>query len=283
MPAKDARLTSERAPSGANTATHDKQQDRNDAGGGREVDPNRLTRCLDTVAKPGQRPDQIGNDGREQDDQHSRKLQQRSDDRRRLARAHQAAAGLAETVDKARQDSSRPADAETLQAAAMQQEERDDRECKKEQPGVEALGGQPRNQQRQQQDCSEQVCQVDPPTLRLRIKAVHQLGELRLYERPACADRMTGMFGKACVAVGAAPDCVDQQEFQRGNRDEPQQQNARDREQDVGRRIEQPGAQEADEAGGLDRRGTLGNELLADESGCRGVAHPPMLRPIRQP
>ena len=56
-----------------------------------------------------------------------------------------------------------------------------------------------------------------------------------------------------------------------------------DREQDVGRRIEQPRAQEADKAGGLHRRGALGNEVLADEGGCGDVAHQPMLRPIRHP
>ena len=54
---------------------------------------------------------------------------------------------------------------------------------------------------------------------------------------------------------------------------------ADDREQDVGRRIEQPRAHEADKAGGLDRRGALGSKFLADE-GARSadVAHAPRLR-----
>ena len=147
----------------------------------------------------------------------------------------------------------------------MQQEEGDDGKREEEQAGVEALGRQPRNQQRQQQDRGEKEGQVDPPALRLRIKAVDELAEFGLDERPAGADRVSGVLGKAGGAVLAGPDRIDQQEFHRGNDDEPQQQHADDGDQDVGRRIEQPRAQEADKAGGLHRRGALGDEVLADE------------------
>ncbi len=93
-----------------------------------------------------------------------------------------------------------------------------------------------------------------------------------------------GVFGEAGGAVLAGPDRIDQQEFQRGHDDEPQQQRADDRDQDVGRRIEQPRAQEADEAGGLHRRRTLGDEVLADEDWMMSVSLiAPMLRPSRHP
>ena len=109
----------------------------------------------------------------------------------------------------------------------MQQEEGDDRKCEEEQAGVEALGRQPRNQQRQQQHRGEEEGQIDPPALRLRIKSIDELAEFRLDERPAGADRVPGILGQAGVAVLAAPDRIDQQESQRGNDDEPQQQRAR--------------------------------------------------------
>ena len=178
----------------------------------------------------------------------------------------QLAPGVADAVDKAGQEIRRPADAETLQSAAMQQEERDDRKRDEEQAGVEALGRQPRNQQRQQQQRGQDEGQIDPPALRLRIEAVDELREFGLDIGPAGADRMPGILRKTGVAVLAAPDRVDQQEFDGRNDREPQQQRADDGEQDVGRRIEQARAQEADKAGGLDRRGALGNKLLANEN-----------------
>ena len=57
----------------------------------------------------------------------------------------------------------------------MQQEKRDDGKSNEEQAGIEALGRQPRNQQRQQQQRRQNEGQVDPPALRLRIKAVDEL------------------------------------------------------------------------------------------------------------
>ena len=159
----------------------------------------------------------------------------------------------------------------------------DDGKHQEKQAGVEALGWQSRNQEGQQQDRREGKGEVDPPAFRLRIKSVDELAELGLHERPACADRVPDILGKAGVAVGAAPARIDQQEFQRGNNGEPQQQRAHDRKQDVGRRIEQARSQEADKACGLHRRGALGNEFPADEGRFRNVAHPLMLRPIRQP
>ena len=125
--------------------------------------------------------------------------------------------------------------------------------------------------------------QIDPPALGLRIKSVDELGEFRLHIGPAGADRVSGILGQAGVAVGAAPDRIDQQEFDRRNDGEPQQQDAHDGEQDVGRRIEQAGAQEADKAGGLDRRGALGDKFLPDKGRSGDIAHAPRLRPIRHP
>ena len=119
-----------------------------------------------------------------------------------------------------------PTDAKPAQAAAMQQEKRHDRKRDEEQPGVEALGRQPRNQQRQQQQRRKDERQVDPPALRLGIKAVDELGEFRLHIRPARADRVAGVFREAGVAIGAGPDRIDQQESDRRHHGEPQQQRA---------------------------------------------------------
>ena len=121
--------------------------------------------------------------------------------------ADELAAAIADAVVEARQQSGRPADAETLQAAAMQQEEGDDGKRDEEQPGVEALGRQPRNQQRQQQQRGEEEGQVDPPALGFRIEAVDELAELRLDERPAGADRVVRHFrqGRRCGPCRSRP------------------------------------------------------------------------------
>src|SRR5207253_1669413 len=107
--------------------------------------------------------------------------------------------------------------------------------------------------------------QVDAPSLGFRIKAIDELAEFRLHKGPACADHARRIPGKTSSAVSPAPDCIDQQELDGWNDGEPEQEHAYDREEDVGWRIEQPRAQEADEAGGLDGRGALGNEVLTDE------------------
>ena len=165
----------------------------------------------------------------------------------------------------------------------MQQEEGDDRKRDEEQPGIEALGRQLRDQQRQQQHGGKQEGQIGPPPLGIGVESVDELGEFRLHVGPAGADDMPGIGGKAGVPVGAVPDRVDQQKSNGRDDDQPQQQHARDGQQDVGRRIEQARAQETDKAGGLDRRGALGDQILADEGRSLDVAHAPRLRPIRQP
>ena len=106
----------------------------------------------------------------------------------------------------------------------MQQEEGDDRKRDKKQAGIDALGRQARNQQRQQQNSGEKKGQIDPPTLRLGIEAVDELTEFCLDKRPAGADGMSDIFGETSSAVVAAPDGVDQKKFDRRNDGEPQQQ-----------------------------------------------------------
>jgi hypothetical protein len=103
----------------------------------------------------------------------------------------------------------------------MQQEEGDNGQCAKEKPGIEALGRQSRNQQRQQQDCGQDEGQIDPPAFRFRIESVDELRKLGLDEGPAGADHMPGILGNAGGAILAGPDRIDQQEFQRGNDGEP--------------------------------------------------------------
>lgn len=76
---------------------------------------------------------------------------------------------------------------------------------------------------------------------------------------------MSDIFGETSSAVLAAPDGIDQKKFNRRNDGDPQQKSACKREQDIGRRIEQACAQEADKAGHLDRRHPLGNEFLSNE------------------
>src|SRR5258707_14730946 len=98
----------------------------------------------------------------------------------------------------------------------MQKEERDDRERNEEQACVEALGRQPWNQQRQQQQGSEGKGQIDPPPLRLRIKSVDELAELRLHKRPASADGVSGIFCKSRRGILSSPDLIHQREPRRG-------------------------------------------------------------------
>ena len=95
---------------------------------------------LDLIAEPGQRPEDVGNDGADQDDELAERPQQRSDDRGGLAGSGELAAGLADAVVESRQEPGGPAHAEAFQSAAMQQEKRDNGECEEEQAGVEALG-----------------------------------------------------------------------------------------------------------------------------------------------
>ena len=97
------------------------------------------------------------------------------------------------------------------------------------------------------------------------------------------ADRMASILRQTRVAVRPVPDRVDEKEFDGRNHREPQEENAQDRKHDVGRRIEQAGAKESDHARGLDRRGTLGDEFLADEGGSSRPGHAPKLRLIRHP
>jgi hypothetical protein len=94
---------------------------------------------------------------------------------------------------------------------------------------------------------------------------------------------MAGVFRKARSAIAAAPDRIDQQELQCRDDREPQQQNAGDGEQDVGRRIEQPRPQQSDKACGLHRRSTFGEQFLSDKRPIGHIAHAPRLRLIRQP
>jgi hypothetical protein len=150
------------------------------------------------------------------------------------------------------------------------------------QTGVDALGRQPRNQQRQQQQGRQDECQIDPPSFGLRIEAVNELDEFRLHVGPARANGVSGVI-EARAAIGAAPDRVDQQEPDRRHDGEPQQQQACERQQSVGRRVEQPGTQKPDKTGGPDRRGALGNEFPTNERTCGKLTHQPRLRLIRQP
>jgi hypothetical protein len=96
---------------------------------------------------------------------------------------------------------------------------------------------------------------------------------------------VSGIVSQACRAVLVGPnrnafrrkheriDRINQQKSDRGNGDEPQQQRAQNRQQNIGRRIEQPGTQKADETGGFDRRGALGNEFLPDKELVGDIAH----------
>src|ERR1700733_12665678 len=111
--------------------------------------PDRMDRRLDVIAKPDQRPNQIRNGDAEQDDQLPEHLQQRSNDRRRLTEACHFAAGLADAISKSGQKPRGPANAESSQSTAVQQEKRHERKGNEEQPGIEALGRQAWNQQRQ--------------------------------------------------------------------------------------------------------------------------------------
>src|SRR6516165_320651 len=172
---------------------------------------------------------------------------------------------------------------ETAQTPAMQQEEGHHRKRDKEQPGAEPFGRQARNQERQQQQGRKDKGQVYAPAFRFRVEAVDELAELCVDIRPACANLVAGILLEAGIAICSLPHRVDEQEFKRGHHSEPDQQPAHESEQDVGRRIEQPCAQEANEAGGPDRRGALGDHVLADKEWYGGLAHGPRLRLIRHP
>ncbi len=237
------------------------------------------------VAKPDQWPEPPRNAAAQKHDGLSKQRQQHSDesDRTGVAGANQLGSGISNTGSETGKKICGPAHAEPVQSAAMQQEERDDRKCDEEQPGVESLGRQSRDQERQQQQRGQQKCHIDPPTLRLRVKSVDELGEFRLHERPARADDVAGVLRKASVAVLALPDRIDQQEIDRRNNREPQQQRTGDGQQDVTRRIQQARAYKSRKAGGLDRRGALGNQLLANECRRRLVAHVPRLLLMRHP
>jgi hypothetical protein len=63
-----------------------------------------------------------------------------------------------------------------------------DRERDEEQAGIETFGRQPRNEKRQQQDGRQQKRQIYPPPFGFWIKAVNELGDLRVDERPARPD-----------------------------------------------------------------------------------------------
>src|ERR1700692_4583188 len=142
--------------------------------------------------------------------------------------------GVGDAAAQSRQQADGPADAEALEPAAMQQEKSDRRKCEEKQAGVDSLGRNPRNQQRQQQDRGEDERQIDPPPLRLRVEAIDELAEFCLDERPAGADRTADIFSETCGAVLAAPDRIDQQKFDRGDQNEPQEKCTHDRDQDVG-------------------------------------------------
>src|SRR6516165_10779047 len=114
----------------------------------------------------------------------------------------------------------------------MQQKKGNDGKRKEEQARIDPLPRELRNQQRQQEDRRQKEGQIDAPTLRLRIKAIDELAEFGLNERPARANRTPGIFGKTGGPIVSAPDRVDQQKLDRGHDDEPQQQRAHDRDQD---------------------------------------------------
>ncbi|MEI9923157.1 MAG: hypothetical protein WDN50_06105 [Bradyrhizobium sp.] len=143
-------MISDRHPRTNPTVQH-KQQDRNNGRRRREVRSIADGRRLDLVAKPDQRPDNIGNGDAEQHDQLAERPQQRAHDGRCLAHARHLAAGICDAVHKSRQHAGGPTDTEAGQPATMQQEERNDGKRHKKQPGIQAFGWQWRNQQWQQQ------------------------------------------------------------------------------------------------------------------------------------
>jgi hypothetical protein len=78
--------------------------------------------------------------------------------------------------------------------AADQQEERHDRKGPEKQDRVESLMGRAGNKQRNEQGRAERVGQIDPPMFTCRVKAVHELGELRPDEWPTGADLATHCY-----------------------------------------------------------------------------------------
>src|SRR5262249_50358903 len=81
---------------------------------------------------------------------------------------------------------------------------------------------------------------VDPPLFACRIEAVHELGELGLYERPAGPDLAAHRFGEAIEAARSRPDGADEQKFHRWPHQRDDDDDADERECGVGRAIEQP-------------------------------------------
>ena len=91
----------------------------------------------------------------------------------------------------------------------MQQEEGNDGKGEEEQAGIDPLPGKFWNQQGQQQDRRQKEGQIDAPTLRLRIEAIDELAEFGLNKRPACANGMSGIFGKTGRSIVSAPDRIE--------------------------------------------------------------------------
>ncbi|MHC2617494.1 hypothetical protein ACVMGF_008567 [Bradyrhizobium diazoefficiens] len=272
----------ERTPAGAHTTAEKEGDQGDDHGGDGEIDPDRLARSLELIAQPGQRKDQPVDRRADKHDEVANDPQQWGDGRR-LAEIEQGLPCPDDAVVEQLQEAGRPAQAKAGDAAAAQQEECDHRKGEEEQAGVQPFRRQARNEQRHQQDRRQDEREVDPPALGLGIEAVDQLRQLGLDVGPAGADRKSGILGQAGRAILAGPDRIDHQEPDRGNDGEPEQQGAHDREQNVGRRVEQARAHQADEARGLHRRGTLGEQVLANEAGRGDVGHAPRLRLTRQP
>src|SRR5690606_20733899 len=108
-------------------------------------------------------------------------------------------------------------------------------------------GGQSGNEKRQQQDGRQQERQIDPPPFGLRIKAVNELRDLRLDERPARSDRLPRIGGQTRGSVLAFPHRIEEEKTNGGNNEEPYQCGADESQQRVARRVEQANLHEAEQ------------------------------------
>src|SRR4030088_3250038 len=95
---KDRKADDQRAPTAANAATQQEQQDRDNDGGGRKIGPDRPAGHLNLIPQPRQWPEYPGNDGAEQDDQLAEQPQQRSNHGSRLAGGRKLPAAVTDAV-----------------------------------------------------------------------------------------------------------------------------------------------------------------------------------------
>ena len=155
---------------------------------------------------------------------------------------------------------------EALELAAEEEKEGENRIDAEEQDRIERLVGNARNEQRREQRAADDERQVHPPVLLPRIEPIDQLGEFRPDERPAGADRATDLFGQAILAARSLPHRIDEQETNQRHGDEPQQIDARERQQGIEPAAEQVLPHPRDEP---DRRGRRrhGPEQLGPRDG----------------